>query len=41
MGEKLSNLTDIDLGLDVDEWMPSEISNWIRYHAKRLGVPHS
>ena len=41
MAEEISLLSDIDAGLDIDDWFPNEVSDGLRFHATRFGVPNT
>ena len=39
MTDKTSVLEDINTSLDIDDWFPDEVSEEIRFHSTRFGVP--
>ena len=41
MSGEISVLSDIDAGMDIDDWFPKEISDALRFHATRFGVPNT
>ena len=36
--DRVSVLADIYTGVDMDDWFDLEVADYVRYHAKRLGV---
>ena len=34
-----SRSAEIDILMDIEEWLPIEIASWVNFHSKRLGVP--